>query len=91
MEQMKLFFNITNDIWKFAKSELTKTKSEMTDDDWDRVVISCDKICNKYEKLGEREMSLICSVAWAFINYIDREDKERILTKDNYYVWIKKN
>ena len=33
MEQQKLFYNICNDLWAFAKT-LDKSRQEMTDEDW---------------------------------------------------------
>ena len=90
MDQIKLFFNVTNDAWKFAKSELIKSKAEMTDDDWERVVNACSDSCRKYGKLGEREQALACSVFSAFLEYIDREDKVRTF-ENGHCFWKKKN
>ena len=33
MDQQKLFYNICSDLWSFSKT-LTKSSSEMTDEDW---------------------------------------------------------
>ena len=42
MEQQKLFYNICNDLWSFAKT-LNKDKDSMTDEDWAAAVELMEK------------------------------------------------
>lgn len=51
MEQNKLFYNVCNDLWAFAKT-LDKPKEGMDDADWQKAVDLMDQTAEKYKSLG---------------------------------------
>ena len=55
MEQNKFFYNICNDLWAFSK-KLTKDKSNMTDDDWNKAIASMESISAKYKAIRNNEV-----------------------------------
>ena len=71
MEQNKLFYNICNDLWNFAKP-LDKAKDKMTDEDWANAVDRMDKLTDKYKALGEKEHDLISKLTIEILNYIEK-------------------
>ena len=71
MEQSKLFYNICNDLWSFAKT-LNKPKPEMTDEDWDKALSDMEKLTEKYKLLGEKEYDLAKKLLLEILNYIER-------------------
>ena len=70
MEQNKFFYNICNDLWAFSK-KLTKDKSNMTDDDWNKAIASMENISAKYKTLGEKEYELMSKITLEILNYIE--------------------
>ena len=71
MDQQKLFYNICNDLWTFAKT-LDKTKDQMTDDDWTSAISIMEKTAEKYKSLGDSEYSLAYSSMMNVIDYIEK-------------------
>lgn len=71
MEQQKLFYNICNDLWAFAKT-LDKDRHDMTDDDWTRAISLMEKTAEKYKGLGDNEYDLAYSSMMNIMNYIER-------------------
>lgn len=71
MEQTKLFYNICNDLWSFAK-KLRKTKSEMNDEDWEKAIAEMAKLTEKYKTLGDKEYDLANTMLLEILNYIQK-------------------
>ncbi|ADL36540.1 hypothetical protein bpr_IV176 (plasmid) [Butyrivibrio proteoclasticus B316] len=71
MEQQKLFYNICNDLWAFAKT-LDKTKDQMTDDDWIAAISLMEKTSEKYKSLGDDEYDLAYSSMMIIMDYIEK-------------------
>ncbi len=74
MDQQKLFYNICNDLWNFAKT-LNKEIDEMTDEDWSIAIQLMDKTAEKYRSLGEKEHDLAYSSMMGILNYIEDKGK----------------
>lgn len=74
MDQQKLFYNICNDLWNFAKT-LNKEIDEMTDEDWSNAIQLMDKTAEKYRSLGEKEHDLAYSSMMGILNYIEDKGK----------------
>ncbi len=74
MDQQKLFYNICNDLWNFAKT-LNKEIDEMTDEDWSNAIQLMDKTAEKYRSLGEKEHDLAYSSMMGILNYIEDNGK----------------
>ncbi len=70
MEQTKLFYNICNDLWAFAKN-LDKDRAGMSDDDWEVAIAEMEKLAEKYKKLGTREYELANKLMLEILNYIE--------------------
>ena len=71
MEQQKLFYNVCNDLWAFAKT-LDKTKEQMTDEDWTAAIGFMEKTAEKYKSLGAREYDLVYSSMMNIMDYIEK-------------------
>ena len=71
MEQQKLFYNICNDLWAFAKT-LDKNRKDMTDEDWTAAIGLMEKTAEKYESLGGREYDLAYSCMMNIMDYIEK-------------------
>lgn len=71
MEQNKLFYNICNDLWSFAK-DLDKPKNDMTEQDWENAIKNMDRLKEKYRALGEKEQDLIGRLTLEILNYIEK-------------------
>jgi hypothetical protein len=71
MDQQKLFYNICNDLWAFAKT-LDKDKNSMTDEDWQNAIALMDKTAEKYKSLGDKEYDLAFSVMMKILDYVER-------------------
>ena len=74
MDQQKLFYNMCSDLWSFSKT-LTKSSSEMTDEDWSNAIQLMDKTADKYRSLGEKEHDLAYSSMMGILNYIENKGK----------------
>ncbi len=74
MDHQKLFYNICNDLWNFAKT-LNKEIDEMTDEDWSNAIQLMDKTAEKYRSLGEKEHDLAYSSMMGILNYIEDKGK----------------
>ncbi len=72
MEQNKLFYNVCNDLWAFAKT-LDKPKEAMDDADWQKAVDLMDQTAEKYKSLGDDEYSLMYSSMMGILNYIEKK------------------
>ena len=70
MDQQKLFYNICNDLWAFAKT-LDKDRSSMNDKDWEDAIKKMDDIAGKSKTLGEREYDLAFSSMMRILDYIE--------------------
>ena len=91
MDQMTLFYNVLQDAWKFCKQELTKPKSEMTDDDWEHCCDRLSEITKKYETLGESESEMCSKILLELTTYVNNQDKIRVYNKERgRYYWIRK-
>ncbi len=71
MEQQKLFYNICNDLWTFAKT-LDKPKAEMTDEDWETAIALMEKTAEKYKALGRNEYDLTYGAMMGILDYIEK-------------------
>ena len=76
MEQQRLFYNISSDLWSFSKT-LTKPGNEMTDEDWGNAIALMEKTAQKYKTLGEREYALAYSTMLGVLDYIESKDNVR--------------
>ena len=76
MEQQRLFYNISHDLWSFSKT-LTKPSSEMTDEDWENAIALMEKTAHKYRTFGEREYTLAYSTMLGVLDYIESKDNVR--------------
>ncbi|ADL34496.1 hypothetical protein bpr_I1760 [Butyrivibrio proteoclasticus B316] len=74
MEQQKLFYNVCNDLWSFAKT-LNKSKNEMTDEDWTAAVELLEKTAQKYKTLGNNEYDLAYSSMMGILDYIEKGER----------------
>ncbi len=74
MEQQKLFYNVCNDLWSFAKT-LNKSKNEMTDEDWTAAVELLEKTAQKYKSLGNKEYDLAYSSMMGILDYIEKGER----------------
>ncbi len=74
MEQQKLFYNVCNDLWSFAKT-LNKSKNEMTDEDWTAAVELLEKTAQKYKSLGNNEYDLVYSSMMGILDYIEKGER----------------
>ena len=74
MEQQRLFYNISSDLWSFSKT-LTKPGNEMTDEDWRNAIALMEKTTQKYKTLGEREYALAYSMMLGVLDYIEGKEK----------------
>lgn len=74
MEQQKLFYNVCNDLWSFAKT-LNKSKKEMTDEDWTAAVELLEKTAQKYKNLGNNEYDLAYSSMMGILDYIEKGER----------------
>lgn len=74
MEQQKLFYNVCNDLWSFAKT-LNKSKNEMTDEDWTAAVELLEKTAQKYKSLGNNEYDLAYSSMMGILDYIEKGER----------------
>ena len=74
LEQQKLFYNVCNDLWSFAKT-LNKNKSEMTDEDWTAAVELLEKTAQKYKSLGNNEYDLAYSSMMGILDYIEKGER----------------
>ena len=72
MEQQRLFYNISSDLWSFSKT-LTKPGKEMSDEDWENAIALMEKTVQKYRTLGEREYELAYSTMLGGLDYIEGE------------------
>ena len=75
MEQQKLFYNVCNDLWSFAKT-LNKSKNEMTGEDWAAAVELLEKTAQKYKSLGDNEYDLAYSSMMGILDYIENSGKK---------------
>ena len=75
MDQQKLFYNICNDLWTFART-LDKESSEMTDKDWEEAISLMGKTADKYKSLGSDEYDLAYSFMMGILNYIEKQGKK---------------
>lgn len=83
MERKKLVYNVMNDLWQMAQQEaFQKPKSEMTDDDWKKIVDEMDNRYRKYCSLNEKESAFAFEVLNALTQLIEREDKHNIEIKE---------
>ncbi len=71
MEQSKLFYNVCNDLWAFAKT-LDKSKSEMNDKDWEKAIAEMERLTEKYKTLGDKEYDLASKLLLEILNYIEK-------------------
>ena len=71
MNQQKLFYNICNDLWAFAKT-LDKDKTQMNDDDWSNAIALMERTAAKYKELGECEYDLAYSTMMKVLDYIEK-------------------
>lgn len=78
MDQQKLFYNVCNDLWAFAKT-LDKESSAMTDKDWEEAISLMEKIADKYKSLGTDEYNLAYSSMIGILNYIEKINNWRIV------------
>ncbi len=77
MEQQRLFYNISNDLWSFSKT-LTKPGKEMTDVDWENAIALMEKTVQKYRTLGEREYELAYSTMLGVLDYIEGKNSAHL-------------
>ena len=85
MEQKRLLYNVVSDTWAFSKG--LKTKSEMTEEDWESLVKDIDSLCEKYRAVGERESQLMFKILVSISEYIEHEDQKRI-NADGKILWV---
>ncbi len=74
MEQQKLFYNVCNDLWSFAKT-LNKSKNEMTDEDWTAAIELLEKTAKKYKSLGNNEYDLAYSSMMGILDFIEKGER----------------
>ena len=73
MDQQKLFYNVCNDLWSFAKT-LNKKKEDMTDEDWDKAIKLMEQTAEKYKKLGNAEYDLAYYSMMGILNFIEKSE-----------------
>lgn len=90
MDKKKLVYNVLQDIWKVVQmEEANKPQASMTDDDWHTLIASLTDKSKKYSALSDPEMAFSSEVFMAFMNLIEREEKQmyREYTEKGSPVW----
>lgn len=76
MDQQKLFYNICNDLWAFAKT-LDKEGAKMSDEDWEKAIGFMNKTAEKYKVLGPDEYDLAFSSMMGIIDFIEKKKRTK--------------
>ena len=79
MERKKLVYNAMQDLWKIASKDFaTKSIVDMTDSDWESLIMAIDDSSKKYKKLRPEEAAFYSTICTAFVDLIERELKTEI-------------
>ena len=87
MERKTLIYNVLADIWKLASMEESqKHRSEMTDEDWDKIVEASCNASKKYEKLSPVEREFFQEYLFRFYDLISHEGMVKYFNGDKV-IW----